>query len=64
MNIGTNVKLTDQMNRAVSHPEKYGRGVVTKTCTHGIVEIQWDGIDHPICMRLDEIEPAQNHPTR
>ena len=58
MNVGITVRLTDQMLRVASHPEKYKCGVLTKICTHGIVDVQWSGIDRPICMRLDEIEPA------
>ena len=55
--VGDKVKLTDAMKKAAVEPEKYQEGIIT-TSNYGawnVVEVKWNGIDHPICMRKDEI---------
>lgn len=53
---GDDVVLTARMRRAASEPEKYKRGIVVSEWFNGVVYVLWNGIDKPICMRIDEIE--------
>ena len=53
--IGDKVTLTDVMKNAAVEPEKYQEGTVTNVGSWGIVEVMWNGLDHPISVREDEI---------
>ena len=53
--IGDKVALTPAMKRASIDPEKYGTGIVMEIGSWGVVKVLWNGIDHPIAMRSDEI---------
>lgn len=57
MNIGDKVTLTPVMRRAATEPEKYEVGTIVRLGSWGIVDVLWNGIDHPIGMRSDEIAP-------
>lgn len=57
MNIGDKVTLTPAMRRAATEPEKYEVGTIVRLGSWGIVDVLWNGIDHPIGMRNDEIAP-------
>lgn len=42
-------------------PEKYERGIVTDDSgSWNIYDVKWNGIDHPIGMRADEIQRVSN----
>ena len=58
--VGDKVRLTKNMKRVARHPEQYESGVVTRIGSWGIVDVQWNGIDHPIEVRFDEIELDTN----
>lgn len=54
---GAVVRLAETVRRVCEEPKRYQRGVVTeKTGPWGVCRVQWNGVDHPICMRSDEIE--------
>ena len=54
---GDVVTLTQSLKVVCVEPEKYERGVVTDDSgSWSIYEVKWNGIDHPIAMRGDEIE--------
>ncbi len=55
MNIGDKVTLTPAMKRAAEEPEKYEVGIIVELGSGGIVDVLWNGIDHPIGVRSDEI---------
>ena len=57
MNIGDKVTLTPVMRRAATEPEKYEVGTIVRLGSWGIVDVLWNGIDHHIGMRSDEIAP-------
>lgn len=57
MNIGDKVTLTPAMRRVATEPEKYEVGSIVRLGSWGIVDVLWNGIDHPIGMRSDEITP-------
>lgn len=59
LKIGDKVKLTASMKAASVEPERYQEGIITDFHSWKIVEVQWNGHAHPICMRLDEIEKAE-----
>lgn len=54
--IGDKVVLTAAMKRAAIEPEKYESGTVEYVWSLGVVDVKWNGIDHPISMRNDEVE--------
>ena len=64
MNIGDKVTLTPAMKRAAVQPEKYEVGVIVRLGSWGIVDVLWNGIDHPIGVRSDEITPLRECPPR
>lgn len=54
--LGDVVTLTPSVKAVCVEPEKYKRGVVTDASgIWNIYDVQWNGIDHPIGMRADEI---------
>ena len=55
MNIGDKVTLTPVMRRAATEPEKYEVGTIVRLGSWGIVDVLWNGIDHPIGMRSIEL---------
>lgn len=57
-NVGDMVQLTDAMRRADVAAEKHGIGTVVRVGSWGVVDVQWEGCDHPISMKSDEIEHA------
>lgn len=57
MKIGDKVTLTSAMKQAATEPEKYEVGTIVRLGSWGIVDVLWNGIDHPIGMRSDEIAP-------
>ena len=60
--VGEKVTLTDEMKKVCVEPEKYQNGIITQgTGPWGIVEVLWNGYDHPIGMRTDEIKPADEY---
>ena len=58
--IGDKVTLTDAMKNAAVEPEKYQEGTVTNIGSWRIVEVMWNGFDHPISVREDEIRRSKN----
>lgn len=55
--LGDAVQLTSIVKAVCVEPEKYGRGVVTNDSgIWNIYDVKWNGEDHPIGMRADEIE--------
>lgn len=53
---GDVVELSPSAKMHNVEPEKYRRGVVTNALgSWGIYDVKWNGIDHPIGMRHDEI---------
>lgn len=53
---GDVVELTPSARAVNVSPEKYKRGVVTNALgSWDIYDVKWNGIDHPIGMRSDEI---------
>lgn len=55
--VGDVVELSPSAKMHNVEPEKYRRGVVTNALgSWGIYDVKWNGIDHPIGMRADEIE--------
>ena len=53
---GDVVTLTPGVKAVCVEPDKYKRGVVTDASgIWNIYDVQWNGIDHPIGMRADEI---------
>lgn len=58
---GDVVELTPSCRAVNANPEKYERGIVTDDRGYwGVYEVQWNGIDHPIGMRSDEIQRVSN----
>lgn len=55
--IGQKVTLTESCRRAQVHPEKYASGIIVRVGSWNIYDVQWNGIDHPIGMRGDELAP-------
>lgn len=53
--VGDKVTLTDALREVNVEPDKYQEGTVTSICSWKIVEVKWNGFDHPIGMREDEI---------
>lgn len=53
--VGSTVVLTDAVRRVTVAPEKYQTGKVVKVGSWNIYEVLWNGFDHPISMRGDEI---------
>ena len=54
---GDVVTLTPRAKAVNVEPEKYEQGIVTDDSgSWNIYEVKWNGIDHPIGMRADEIE--------
>lgn len=54
---GDVVTLTPRVKAVCVEPEKYERGVVTDDSgIWNIYDVKWNGIDHPIGMRADEIQ--------
>ena len=54
---GDAVQRTPNVKAVCMEPEKYVRGVVTDDSgSWNIYSVKWNGIDHPIAMRGDEIE--------
>ena len=57
---GDVVTLTPRVKAVCVEPEKYERGVVTDDSgIWNIYEVKWNGIDHSIAMRGDEIMIAK-----
>lgn len=53
---GDVVELAPSVKAVAVEPWKYERGVVTNALgSWGIYDVKWNGIDHPIGMRSDEI---------
>lgn len=53
---GDVVELSQSAKAVNVRPEFYERGVVTNAIgSWGIYDVKWNGIDHPIGMRADEI---------
>jgi len=57
MSIGDKVTLAPAMRHAATEPEKYEVGTIVRLGSWGIVDVLWNGINHPIGMRSDEIAP-------
>ena len=54
--IGSTVVLADSVRRVCKAPERYQTGkVVVEIGSWNIFEVLWNGFDHPIAMRADEI---------
>ncbi len=53
--VGSTVVLTDAVRRVNVAPEKYERGVVVGGGPWNVWDVLWNGFDHPIGMRGDEI---------
>ncbi len=53
---GDVVELSPSAKAVNVRPECYERGVVTNALgLWGVYDVKWNGIDHPIGMRSDEI---------
>lgn len=63
MNIGDKVTLAPAMKCVATMPEKYEVGIIVRPGAWNIVDVLWNGIDHPIGMRSDEIIPLQECPS-
>ena len=58
---GDAVTLTPRVKAVCVEPEKYERGVVTDDSgSWNIYDVKWNGVDHPIGMRSDEIQRIPN----
>lgn len=53
--VGSTVVLTDAVRRVNVSPERYQRGTVVRVGTCDVYDVLWNGFDHPIGMRGDEI---------
>lgn len=54
---GDVVALAPRAKAVNVEPERYERGIVTDDSgSWNIYSVKWNGIDHPIAMRGDEIE--------
>ena len=53
--IGSTVTLTEAVRRVNAAPEKYQIGKVVEVGSWNIYQVLWNGFDHPISMRGDEI---------
>ena len=53
--VGSTVVLTDAVRRVNVSPERYQRGTVVRVGTYDVYDVLWNGFDHPIGMRGDEI---------
>lgn len=53
--VGSTVVLTDAVRRVNVSPERYQRGTVVRAGTCDVYDVLWNGFDHPIGMRGDEI---------
>lgn len=54
---GDVVTLTPRVKAVNVEPERYERGVVTDASgIWNIYDVKWNGVDHPIGMRADEIQ--------
>lgn len=54
---GDVVELTPSCRAVNATPEKYERGIVTDDRGYwGVYDVKWNGVDHPIGMRSDEIQ--------
>ena len=54
---GDVVTLMPRVKAVCVEPEKYERGIVTDDRGYwGVYDVKWNGVDHPIGMRADEIE--------
>lgn len=58
--VGDLVELTASCKAQCSEPERYSVGLVTGTGSWGIVDVRWNGIDHAIGMRSDEIQLVES----
>ena len=59
--IGDVVTLTPRAKAVCVEPEKYECGMVTDDSgIWNIYDVKWNGIDHSIGMRADEIERVSN----
>lgn len=53
--IGDRVTLTPAMKRAAIEPERYESGTIVGVGSWNTVDVLWNGIDHPITIRSDEV---------
>lgn len=54
--LGDAVRLTPTVKAVCLEPKKYELGIVTDDSgSWNIYSVKWNGIDHPIGMRADEI---------
>lgn len=54
---GDVVELSPSAKAVNVRPECYERGVVTNALgSWGVYDVKWNGVDHPIGMRADEIQ--------
>ena len=58
--VGDRVVLTPPMRACAIHPELYQSGVVTRVGSWSVVDVQWNGLDHPIGMCEDELMEAES----
>lgn len=54
--VGDLVELTAECKAQCSEPERYSVGLVRGIGSWDIVDVRWNGIDHNIGMRSDEIQ--------
>ena len=53
--IGDRVTLTPAMKRAAIEPERYESGTIVRIGSWNTIDVLWNGIDHPITIRSDEV---------
>ena len=54
--VGSTVALSESVRRVCTNSEKFQTGTVMKIHSWGVVEVQWNGTEHPILMREDELK--------
>lgn len=64
--VGQKVTLTESMRRVSIDPSNTHFGVIVRVGSWNIYDVQWNGIDHPIGMRGDELAPIteERRPTQ
>lgn len=58
--VGDLVELTAECRVQCREPERYKVGLVSAIGSYGIVDVRWNGIDHSIGMRSDEIQVCES----
>lgn len=53
--VGDKVTLTVGMRQVALAPEKYESGIVERIGSWGVVDVRWNGFDHSISMKNNEI---------